>query len=178
MITGCCFGMLLFSTYLLRSGTGGHWVLSIYWLMSGAEGQGGTVAFRTYLLKSGCLQGGQTSWVILPCCLQVHWGAGLLQFVHMGITDSKPSLSDFPPKYLPRPKPTPRIRMARARRTRAVNLGGLNEAISSSNDGLGILLWPYALCFCVHVLEIFIIFTDFGEMLQIRIITDLRSGYS
>ena len=30
MMTGCGLGMLLFSTYLLRSGTGGHSVFSIY----------------------------------------------------------------------------------------------------------------------------------------------------
>ena len=29
MITGCCLGMLDFRTYLLRSGTGGHSVLSM-----------------------------------------------------------------------------------------------------------------------------------------------------
>jgi hypothetical protein len=29
MITGCCLGMLDLSTYLLRSGTGGHSVFSI-----------------------------------------------------------------------------------------------------------------------------------------------------
>lgn len=59
MITGWGFGMLLLSTYLLRSGTGGHSVFSIYWLRSGMGGQGGTWDFNTYLLMSGSRQGGQ-----------------------------------------------------------------------------------------------------------------------
>ena len=29
IITGCCFGMLDFNTYLLRSGTGGHSVFNM-----------------------------------------------------------------------------------------------------------------------------------------------------
>ena len=29
IITGCCFGMLLFNTYLLKSATGGHSVFSM-----------------------------------------------------------------------------------------------------------------------------------------------------
>lgn len=29
IITGCCFGILLFNTYLLKSGTGGHSVFNI-----------------------------------------------------------------------------------------------------------------------------------------------------
>ena len=29
MITGCCLGILLFNTFLLKSGTGGHSVLNI-----------------------------------------------------------------------------------------------------------------------------------------------------
>ena len=47
MITGCCFGMLLFNTYLLKSGTGGHSVFNIYCDMSGKEGQEGIVVFNT-----------------------------------------------------------------------------------------------------------------------------------
>ena len=53
MMTGCGFGMLLFSTYLLRSGTGGHSVFSIYCDISGEVLQGGTCDFRIYLLRSG-----------------------------------------------------------------------------------------------------------------------------
>jgi hypothetical protein len=34
-----------------------------------------------------------------------------------------------PPKYLPKPKPTPRIRTARASKIRGVNFVGINEAI-------------------------------------------------
>ena len=139
MITGCCLGMLLFSTYLLRSGTGGHWVFSIYWLRSGGAAQGGTVAFRTYLLMSGCAQGGHTNWFTLVhvflspaplshCSGQVHWGAGLLHTLQEGIVDSNPSIL-LPPKYFPRPKPTPRIRTARASKRRGVNFVGIYEAI-------------------------------------------------
>jgi hypothetical protein len=45
------------STYLLKSGTGGHSVLSIYLLKSGIDGHGGTELLRTYALKSGSGQG-------------------------------------------------------------------------------------------------------------------------
>jgi hypothetical protein len=58
-IQGGHCGTLLFSTYLLISGSGGHSVFSIYLLISGIGGQGGTVAFSTHLLGSGSLQGGQ-----------------------------------------------------------------------------------------------------------------------
>jgi hypothetical protein len=40
-------------TYCERSGTGGHSVLSIYWLISGQTGGGGIDDFRTYLERSG-----------------------------------------------------------------------------------------------------------------------------
>lgn len=133
MITGCCFGMLLFSTYLLRSGTGGHWVLSMYWLKSCAGGQGGTVALSTYLLMSGCLQGGHTSCETSPPLGHEHCCGALLQFAQTGIMLSKPSLlSDLPPIKRPSPNPTPRTRTSRARITRGVNLNGTTEAISSS----------------------------------------------
>ena len=58
-ITGCCLGMEDFRTYWERSGTGGHSVLSMYWLISGHCGQGGIVDFNTYLLRSGSRHGGQ-----------------------------------------------------------------------------------------------------------------------
>jgi len=47
MITGCCFGILLFKTYLLKSGTGGHSVFNIYCDMLGWGAQGGIVVFNT-----------------------------------------------------------------------------------------------------------------------------------
>jgi hypothetical protein len=58
-MTGCGFGMDDLSTYLLKSGTGGHSVFNIYLLKSGHFGHGGIVLFNTYLLKSGSLHGGQ-----------------------------------------------------------------------------------------------------------------------
>lgn len=58
-ITGWGVGTELFSTYLLKSGTGGHSVFSMYWLISGQATGGGIVDFSTYLLKSGSRQGGQ-----------------------------------------------------------------------------------------------------------------------
>jgi hypothetical protein len=51
--TGCGLGMEDRKTYLLKSGTGGHSVLSMYLLRSGMGGHGGTVDFKTYLLRSG-----------------------------------------------------------------------------------------------------------------------------
>jgi hypothetical protein len=53
MMTGCGFGMLLFKTYLLKSGTGGHSVFNIYRDISGAVLHGGTCDFNIYLLISG-----------------------------------------------------------------------------------------------------------------------------
>jgi hypothetical protein len=58
-IMGWGFGTELFKIYLDKSGVGGHSVFSIYWLMSGIAGQGGTELFNTYLLRSGSRQGGQ-----------------------------------------------------------------------------------------------------------------------
>jgi hypothetical protein len=50
---GCGFGTLDLSTYWLRSGTGGHSVLSMYWLISGHVGAGGIDDFRIYFVISG-----------------------------------------------------------------------------------------------------------------------------
>jgi len=66
MIIGCCFGILLFKTYLLRSAEGGHSVFNMYWLISGQEGGTGIVLLRTYLLRSGSLQGGQVGREFAP----------------------------------------------------------------------------------------------------------------
>ena len=66
MINGCCFGMLLLSTYLLRSADGGHSVFSMYWLISGHWGGGGIVLLSTYLLRSGSLHGGQLGREFAP----------------------------------------------------------------------------------------------------------------
>jgi len=60
IITGSGFGIELFSTYWERSGTGGHSVFSIYWLISGHTIGGGIELFSTYFVKSGI--GGQETW--------------------------------------------------------------------------------------------------------------------
>jgi hypothetical protein len=70
-MTGCCLGMDDLRTYLLRSGTGGHSVLSMYLLRSGCAGHGGMVDLRTYLVISTSLHGGQTTLAISPQLEQV-----------------------------------------------------------------------------------------------------------
>jgi hypothetical protein len=59
LIQGGHCGTLDFSTYLDKSGCGGHSVFSIYLDISGIGGQGGTVDFSTHLLGSGSAHGGQ-----------------------------------------------------------------------------------------------------------------------
>ena len=56
---GWGLGILDFKTYRLKSGVGGHSDFNMYCDISGIAGQGGTLAFKTYLLKSGSRQGGQ-----------------------------------------------------------------------------------------------------------------------
>jgi hypothetical protein len=60
LIQGGQLGTEVLRTYLDISGWGGHSVFIIYLLISGIGGHGGTVAFRTHLLGSGSIQGGQT----------------------------------------------------------------------------------------------------------------------
>ena len=134
MITGCCFGILLFKTYLLRSGVGGHSVFNIYWDRSGKEGQGGTVVLRTYLLMSGWVQGGQTICCNTGAAAAAAGAAGQPQldlfFLQRSQTDRNPSfLNERPPRYVPKPNPTPRINTANAKRILGVNLIGITEAI-------------------------------------------------
>jgi hypothetical protein len=50
---GSGVGTELLSTYCERSGTGGHCVFSIYWLMSGHVAGGGIELLRTYFDMSG-----------------------------------------------------------------------------------------------------------------------------
>jgi hypothetical protein len=50
---GCGLGTLDFSTYWLRSGTGGHSVFNMYWAISGHVGAGGIDDFRIYFVISG-----------------------------------------------------------------------------------------------------------------------------
>jgi hypothetical protein len=50
-------GIELFNTYCERSGTGGHCVFNIYWLISGQLFGGGIELLRTYFDISG--EGGQ-----------------------------------------------------------------------------------------------------------------------
>jgi hypothetical protein len=132
MITGCCLGMLLLSTYLLRSGTGGHSVFSIYRDISGQAGQGGIVLFNTYLLMSGSRQGGQIKRAIpLGVHPQLSWP--LRQREQIG-TPTNPSFvwnpsRLRPPTYFPNPKPTPRINTASASKSCGVTLTGTTEAI-------------------------------------------------
>ena len=57
---GSGVGIELFNTYCERSGTGGHSVLSIYWLISGQIVFGGTEDLRTYFVISG--MGGHESF--------------------------------------------------------------------------------------------------------------------
>lgn len=134
MMTGCCLGILDFRTYLLKSGTGGHSVFNIYCDKSGAAAQGGMLDFRTYLLKSGAWQGGQINRAI-PFAVHPHLDAFFLHCEHTGTplipSATNPSApKEEPPRYLPRPKPTPSISTANARRILGVNLNGITEVIS------------------------------------------------
>ena len=99
--------------------------------MSGAAGQGGILDLRTYLLKSGAWQGGQIRRAI-PFAVHEHLDAFFLHVEHRGTplipSAVKPS-RDEPPRYLPRPKPTPRISTAKARSILGVNLNGITEDI-------------------------------------------------
>lgn len=52
-IIGSGVGIELLRTYCERSGTGGHCVLSMYWLMSGQVGVGGMELLRIYFERSG-----------------------------------------------------------------------------------------------------------------------------
>ena len=99
-------------------------------------GQGGILAFNTYLLRSVAWQGGQIKRAS-PFALQPHLLADLLQSEHLGTIPSseKPSLNEDPPTYFPRPKPTPRISTASAKSICGVILNGITEAISSSISG-------------------------------------------
>ena len=74
-IIGSGVGTELLSTYCDKSGTGGHCVFNIYWLISGHVGGGGKELLRTYFDKSGgggqpaCPHEAQTgliSWVSNP----------------------------------------------------------------------------------------------------------------
>jgi hypothetical protein len=131
MITGCCLGILLFNTYLLRSGTGGHSVFNMYLERSGTAGQGGIVAFNTYLLISGSWHGGHvTRSKSVQSDLDfehLQIAGGFKQRLHVELLN--PSLSDRPPRYFPNPKPTPRINTARAKRICGVNFIGITEVI-------------------------------------------------
>jgi hypothetical protein len=98
-ITGCCFGMLDFKTYLLKSGTGGHSVFNIYFDKSGCGGHGGIVLFNTYLLISGFLQGGQTTFAISP------------QFWHVPL-EAKPSFFIVNARVNMRPMTIPTIKIS------------------------------------------------------------------
>jgi hypothetical protein len=52
-ITGSGVGMEVLRTYCERSGTGGHSVFNIYWLISGHCLGGGIEVFNTYFERSG-----------------------------------------------------------------------------------------------------------------------------
>ena len=96
MITGWGLGMLLFNTYLLRSGTGGHSVFNMKFDMSGIAERplDGICDFKIYLLKSGSIVRGQGAM-----------GAGFTLPQPQGL-GSPHALHDRAPANPSRPPPT------------------------------------------------------------------------
>ncbi len=133
IITGCCFGILLFNTYLLRSGVGGHSVFNMYNDMSGQAWQGGMLLFKTYLLKSASRQGGQIKRPILlagqrqlPCWRRHEEQTGTPNIPSLL---SKPSFKLNPRRTLPAAKPQTKTRSRSPIRTWFVSLIGITEVI-------------------------------------------------
>jgi hypothetical protein len=102
-------------------------------LKSGQAWQGGIELFNTYMLISGSRQGGQIKRAI-PFGVQAQEGAGFVHAEHTGTPaipwEVNPSKL-LPPIYFPKPKPTPRINTASARRICGVSfIGILCDAIA------------------------------------------------
>jgi len=96
-------GIELFSTYLDRSGVGGHSDFNIYCDISGIAGHGGTLAFNTYLERSGSLQGaqgGQTGRVGPLGPAQPEQGQLLPQRLHLGPGIPSPNWNPINPSDL------------------------------------------------------------------------------
>jgi hypothetical protein len=87
------WGTLDLRTYLDMSGSEGHSVLSMYLLMSGIGGHGGTVALSTHLLGSGSGQGRP-----LPLAAGQAHGEGFLQTLQGGSDWNPSAVRRFPTK--------------------------------------------------------------------------------
>jgi hypothetical protein len=92
--------------------------------------------FSTYLLRSGDVQGGHTRRDAMVDSVSSHLHS-MLFFSHLaqiGIPAINPSFNDLPPRYFPKPRPTPKKRTSNARIILGVSFIGITDAIRLLHD--------------------------------------------